>query len=84
MLTTLYAPSAAKFLLNWPATDANITDQSGESFLVRVRSLITTFSNQITSETGQIQHQFIHQQWRVIEELLVESGAHDTGITAHL
>jgi hypothetical protein len=82
MLTTPYAPGAAKFLLNWPATDANITDQSGESFLVRVRSLITAFSDQIAPATGQVQHQFLHQQWRVIEELLVESGAHDTGISA--
>ena len=75
MLTTPYAPGAAKFLLNWPATDANITSESGESFLVRVRSLITTFSNPIAPYIDQVQHQFVHQQWRVIEELLVESGA---------
>jgi hypothetical protein len=29
MCTTKFAPGAAKFLLNWPTTDANITTQAG-------------------------------------------------------
>jgi hypothetical protein len=39
MYTTPYAPGAAKFLLNWPTTDANITTRSGPSFLACVRSI---------------------------------------------
>jgi hypothetical protein len=35
MWTTYFAPGAAKFLLNWPTTDANINTRSGTSFLAR-------------------------------------------------
>jgi hypothetical protein len=42
--TTPDAPGAAKFLLNWPTTDANITTQSGASFLASIRSTIAGFS----------------------------------------
>jgi hypothetical protein len=35
------APGAAKFLLNWPTTDANITDRSGVSILAGVRAIVT-------------------------------------------
>jgi hypothetical protein len=45
MFTPDAAPGAAKFLLNWPTTDVNIFYyRSGESFLVRVRSIFTIFS----------------------------------------
>jgi hypothetical protein len=86
MYTTPYSPGAAKFLLNWPTTDANITNRSGASYLARVRSLITSLSDQIALPDfpDQVQDQFQLQQWRVIEEMLVERGAHDTGITALL
>jgi hypothetical protein len=72
--TTPYSSGAAKFLLNWPTTDGNITNRSGESFLVKVRSLITTLSDQITrvDNLEKVQHQFLLQQWRDIEEMLVE------------
>jgi hypothetical protein len=33
-------PGAAKFLLNWPATDANITTRSGASFLAKGRETV--------------------------------------------
>ncbi len=48
MCTVPGAPGAAKFLLNWPTTDANIAARSGESFLARVRRTICIkhFSNQ--------------------------------------
>jgi hypothetical protein len=71
--TTPYAPSAAKFLLNWPTTDVNITSRSGETFLVRVRVAIEDFSHRIRSPDNpeQIQHQFLLQQWTEIEEMLV-------------
>jgi hypothetical protein len=70
------APGAAKFLLSWPTTDVNITSQAGESFPVGVRSTITTLSNQIAlpNTLDQIQHQFLLQQWRDIEDMLVERG----------
>jgi hypothetical protein len=41
------------------------------------------FSDQIArpDNTEKVQHQFLLQQWREIEEMLVERGAVDTGIT---
>jgi hypothetical protein len=86
MWTTPDAPSAAKFLLNWPSTDANITGRSGLSFIARVRLTITDLSDQIVQpdNPNQIRDEFLLQQWRRIEEMLVERGAHETGITALL
>jgi hypothetical protein len=43
------------------------------------------FSDEIArpaNPAGRVQHQFWLQQWREIEEMLVERGAHDTRITA--
>jgi hypothetical protein len=42
--TILNAPGAAKFLLNWPTTDINITTGSGASFLARVRLTVKFFA----------------------------------------
>jgi hypothetical protein len=87
MYTTPYAPGAAKFLLNRPATDANLTDGSGSSFLAKVRhQTVKSFSSKIADPDNpqQVQEEFVIQQWLVIEEMLVERGAHDTGITALL
>jgi hypothetical protein len=77
------APGAAKFLLNWPTTDANVTSRSGASFLAGVRSVITDYSAEVAlpDNLNVVQHQFQIQQWREIEEILVERGAFDTGIT---
>jgi hypothetical protein len=86
MCTILDAPGAAKFLLNWPITDLNITNRSGASFLSEVNSAITDVSGIIALPANpyQIPLQFLLQQWRDIEEMLVERGARDTGITALL
>jgi hypothetical protein len=77
--TTPYAPGAAKFLLNWPTTDVNITTRSGESFLFRVRRTVKYFSDDCVLP-DRVQDQFTIQQWREIKEMLVERGAVDTGI----
>jgi hypothetical protein len=84
MYTTPSAPSAAKFLLNWPTTNANITARSGVSFLDSVRMTITTLSDEVAvpDNPEQVQDQFQLQQWREIEEMLVERGAVDTGTTS--
>jgi hypothetical protein len=76
MYTFPCAPGAARFLLNRPTTDANITDRSGASFLAKLRSLINNieFPNNLDS----LQNQFLLQQWREIEEMLVQRGAIDT------
>jgi hypothetical protein len=76
------APGAAKFLLTWPTTDANITMRSGTSFLVGVRRTLKLFSDKLARPDNpeQVQHQFLLQQWREIEEMLVEKEAADTGI----
>jgi hypothetical protein len=86
MYTTPDAPGAAKFLLNWPTTDVNITMRSGVSFLARVRYTMTIFSDAIArpDNPDQVQDQFLLEQWREVEEMLVEKGAHDTGVTALL
>jgi ankyrin repeat protein len=77
------SPGAAKFLLKWPTTDANITNRSKESFLARVRLTITFYFDKVArpDNPDRIQDEFLLQQWRKIEEILVERGAADTGIT---
>jgi hypothetical protein len=84
MYTTPFAPGAAKFLLNWPTTDVNITTRSGASFLAGVRETLKCFSDEVArpDNPDKVQHEVLLQQWRDIEEMLVERGAHDTGITA--
>jgi hypothetical protein len=81
MRTTPYAPGAGKFLLNWPTTDFNMTTD-GVSFLALVRLSIEDFPYQIEppENPDHIHHQFLLQQWREIEGMLLERGAHDTGI----
>jgi hypothetical protein len=85
MYTIPDAPGAAKFLLNWPTTDANITTRSGMTFLARVRLTITWFSDEVAlpDNPETVQHEFLLQQWRAIEEMLVlaKRGAADTGTT---
>jgi hypothetical protein len=70
------APGAARFLLKWPTTDANIITGSGETFLANVRSLITIISAEVERPDNheKVQNQFQLQQWRGIEEMLVERG----------
>jgi hypothetical protein len=83
MYTIPHAPGSAKCLLNWRTTDANIIDGSGESFLFMVRyRLIPAFVIEISlpDVPKRIMYQLLHQQWTEIEEMLVERGAHDTGI----
>jgi ankyrin repeat protein len=77
MVTTKLAPSAAKFMLHWPATDVNIIPRDGESFLVKVRKTVGALSIGVTFPDNPqlVQHQFVLQQWRDIEEMLVERGA---------
>jgi hypothetical protein len=84
MYTSPFAPGTAKFLLSWPTTDVNITTRSGASFLAMVREALKCFSNEVARPDNheKASHQFLLQQWREIEEMLVEKGAHDTGITA--
>jgi hypothetical protein len=83
MYTLSYSTGAAKFLLSWPTTDANITTRSGESFMAGVRSLITEMYDKVThpDNPDAVQDEFLLRQWIEIEEMLVERGATDTGIT---
>jgi hypothetical protein len=83
MRTTTRAPGAAKFLLNWFSTDVNITTRSGASFLARVRIAVKFFSDRVAfpDMPDYIKDQFLLRQWREIEDMLVERGAADTGIT---
>jgi ankyrin repeat protein len=82
MRTPLFAPGAAKFLLEWPTTDVNITARSGASFLAVVREAVSYVSDQVAlpDNPNRVKDQFVLQQWREIEEMLVERGGHDTGI----
>jgi hypothetical protein len=75
--TIAYAPGAAKFLLNWPTTDVNIIARSGPSFLTSVRSTIKDLSSLIArpDNADQIGPPFLLQQWRDIENVLVERGS---------
>jgi hypothetical protein len=82
LYTTMFAPGAAKFLLEWPTTDMNITNRPGASFLACVRGAVDCVSR-LAGIPG-IKDIFVLQQWREIEEMLVERGAidNDTRITA--
>jgi hypothetical protein len=82
MCTLPDAPGAAKFLLKWPATDANITTQSGASFLAVVRGNVKIFGDNVTVpyNPDRARHQFVLQRWSEIEDMLVERSARDTGI----
>jgi hypothetical protein len=59
MHTIPYAPGAAKVLLHWTTTDANITDRNRKSFLVRVRRTVKYFSGEVARPDN---HQFASQQ----------------------
>ena len=72
MCTSKLAPGAAKFLRNWPTTDANITTQSGASFLALVRIDVEYFAALVARPDHPDR----------VQQILVEGGAHDTGITS--
>jgi hypothetical protein len=76
MYTTPFAPGAAKFMLEWSNTDVNIIDRSGISFLAVVREDVEHFSNQVAlpDNPDRVKDQFVLQQWRDIEDMLVERG----------
>jgi hypothetical protein len=78
------APGAAKFLLNWPTTDVNITTRSGDFFLATVRELIVSYFECAGSPGNpeMVQDHFMLQQWREIEKILVKRDAHDPGYTS--
>jgi hypothetical protein len=74
MMTITGALGAAKFLLNWPATDVNIAISSnGATFLAMVRVKIKSGSDQIaiSDNPNQVQDQFLLQQMREVEEMVV-------------
>jgi hypothetical protein len=79
MCTNPDAPGAAKFLLNWPTTDVSMTTRSGASFLAKVCRTIKNFSNKVAlpDNPDRVQHQFLLQQWREIEKMLVKRSAAD-------
>jgi hypothetical protein len=77
MYTTPYAPGAAKFLLNWPTTDANITSRSGESFQSAVRGVLKQFIDKASRPDNpeRVQHQFTIKQWLGVEVMLLQKGS---------
>jgi hypothetical protein len=83
MYTIKMAPGAAKFLLEWPTTNVNITTSSGASFLAWVRGALKHFSDQIAlpDNATRATHKFLYHQWCEIEKMLVEREDVDTGIT---
>jgi hypothetical protein len=76
MYSIPYAPGAAKFLLNWPTTDVNVTTRSGESILARVRHAVKYLDDKISlpDHPYQVRDQFLLQRWRDIEDELVQRG----------
>jgi fructose-1-phosphate kinase PfkB-like protein len=85
MFTTADAPGAAKFLLNWPTTDVNITTHDHAAFLHFVQMNIEKYSYEIALNPNipdRVQQQLLLQQWRDVEEMAVEKGAHDLGLAA--
>jgi hypothetical protein len=78
------APGAAKFLLNWPTTDVNITPRSrsghqlaGIPFPIQVHGLILCTIDEIEGSgypNQTLLYQLKLQQWRDIAKMLVERG----------
>jgi hypothetical protein len=69
-----HAPGAAKFLLNWPTTDANLSSRSGVSFLAGVREVIPTdICDQIAlpGDPERVHLLLLLQQWREIDDMVV-------------
>jgi hypothetical protein len=55
--------------------DFSGTPRSGGAFLLIVRQFLTGFSDQILPDNpDQVKPQFLLQQWREVEEMLVERG----------
>jgi hypothetical protein len=77
--TIKWAPSAAKVLIEWPTTNVNIVNQSGVSMLALVRELILKIVATVDTnhENPRIRAQdvFLLEQWREVENMLVEKGA---------
>jgi hypothetical protein len=81
-----FAPGAVKCLMSSPTTEVNIIFPSGASFLAKIRNavkLLSAFSVKAdrSDNPEKIKGQFLVRQLRAIEDMLVERGAHDTGIT---
>jgi hypothetical protein len=78
------APGAAKFLLEWstpPTTDIDIhiTSRTGVTLSDLVHSTIQDFSDQDAlpdNPEQRAKRAFLLQQWREIEQMLVERGSH--------
>jgi hypothetical protein len=73
-----HAPSAAKFLLKWHKhTNVTITAESRVAFLASIRSLMIDLTNDLAwpeyNPEG-VQTRFLLQQWREIEDMMVEGG----------
>jgi hypothetical protein len=83
LMYTIRCPGAAKFLLNWPTTDAIYHSiwsvLPGHCSLDYYRLFCPTIIPSDSLKAGETN---LIQRWREIEEMLVERGAVDTGITA--
>jgi hypothetical protein len=79
MCTAEMSPGAARFLLNWPTTDVNITMRSGPSFLDALLMILDVFSDKaaIPGNPDQVQHQFLLQQCPIMRRcaILLQSRA---------
>jgi hypothetical protein len=75
------APGAANFLLEWstpPTTDIHNTERTGVTLLGWIHSTIEIFSNRAASHDDpneRVKDNFVLQQWREIETMLVEMGS---------
>jgi hypothetical protein len=74
MFTMKCAPGAANFLLHWPTTNVHLTNRAGESYLDRVEEAVKLLSDEIALPYNPEKDQFLLQQWRDIEEILVQRG----------
>jgi hypothetical protein len=76
MCAIKWAPGAAKVLIGWPMTNVNIVDESGRTVLDLVRMVIEELSDEVNSleNPRRAEDQFVLQQWREVEEMLMEKG----------
>jgi hypothetical protein len=72
----MYAPTAAKFVLEWPTTDLDVTQRDGLTFANLVRLTIGDISEMLDDDSNDpIKYNALLQQWREVEAMLDEKEA---------
>jgi hypothetical protein len=81
MHSIMYAPGAAKIMVEWPKTDLHVTQKDGLTVANLVRSTIGNISEYVAAllpdddSNDRVKCNVLLQQWREVEEMLDEKEA---------